>query len=58
MILTADFKIKINVIVIPKRTKVVAEGPITTDFKFAGGHGIVHTSAINTIKQLKGMIKG
>ena len=30
----------------------------TNDFKFAGGHGIVHTSAINTIKQLKGMIKG
>ena len=30
----------------------------TKDFEFAGGHGIVHTSAINTIKQLKGMIKG
>jgi 5'(3')-deoxyribonucleotidase len=30
----------------------------TKDFEFAGGHGIVHTSAIKTIKQLKGMVRG
>jgi len=30
----------------------------TKDFEFAGGRSIVHTSAIKTIKQLKGMIKG
>ena len=30
----------------------------TKDFESAGGIGIVHTSAIKTIKQLKGMVSG